>query len=181
MDALDDDDTLGFQIDSLGDQSLRAAPNARRSARSKLAKLKTKYVASEEEIAAATESYQVSGSSSDLKKEYYRLTSTAKAEDVRSESILKDALQAVLRQWKGGKDWLDVSGQLRSIRQDLAVQRIQNGFTVHVYEVNARLALEAGDLGQFNQCQAQRNSPPRRGCWHATFRCRGSKSKRDPM
>ncbi|CDJ58890.1 SAC3/GANP domain-containing protein, putative [Eimeria maxima] len=51
--------------------------------------------------------------------------------------------------------WLYLDEQFRSLRQDLTVQHIQNIFSCKVYEHNARLALQFGDLGQFNQCQAQ--------------------------
>ncbi|EPY31378.1 hypothetical protein AGDE_09082 [Angomonas deanei] len=40
------------------------------------------------------------------------------------------------------------------MRQDIRVQSIENGFSINVYELHARICLELGDIGEFNQCQS---------------------------
>ncbi|XP_038980936.1 SAC3 family protein A isoform X2 [Phoenix dactylifera] len=94
----------------------------------------------------------VKGTCQEIEKRYLRLTSAPDPATVRTEEVLEKALQMVQTSRKGYSYKCD---QLKSIRQDLTVQRIRNVLTVKVYETHARLALEAGDLPEFNQCQSQ--------------------------
>ncbi|XP_020572279.1 SAC3 family protein A isoform X4 [Phalaenopsis equestris] len=94
----------------------------------------------------------VKGTCQDVEKRYLRLTSAPDAATVRPEEVLEKALHMVQT---SHRNYLYKCDQLKSIRQDLTVQRIQNELTVKVYETHGRLALEAGDLPEFNQCQSQ--------------------------
>ncbi|XP_051206124.1 SAC3 family protein A isoform X1 [Lolium perenne] len=94
----------------------------------------------------------VKGTCQEIEKRYLRLTSAPDPSTVRPEHVLEKALSMVET---SQKNYLFKCDQLKSIRQDLTVQRIQNELTVKVYETHARLALQAGDLPEFNQCQSQ--------------------------
>ncbi|KAE9618546.1 hypothetical protein Lalb_Chr02g0143871 [Lupinus albus] len=94
----------------------------------------------------------VKGTCQEIEKRYLRLTSSPDPATVRPEEVLEKALLMV---HSSQKNYLYKCDQLKSIRQDLTVQRIRNQLTVKVYETHARLALEFGDLPEFNQCQSQ--------------------------
>ncbi|KAG0596800.1 hypothetical protein M758_UG285400 [Ceratodon purpureus] len=101
------------------------------------------------------DSLTIRGTCQEVEKRYLRLTSAPDPQTVRPEVVLKRALEMVK---SSIKSYLFKCEQLKSIRQDLTVQRIRDEFTVEVYEIHARMALEAGDLPEYNQCQTQLKS-----------------------
>jgi len=97
----------------------------------------------------------VVGTCQTLEKQYFRLTSAPIPSNVRPEHILKQTLELLKKKWRKEGNYSYICDQFKSMRQDLTVQRITNEFTVMVYEIHARIALEKGDLGEYNQCQTQ--------------------------
>ncbi|KAJ3025819.1 hypothetical protein HK097_006588, partial [Rhizophlyctis rosea] len=99
--------------------------------------------------------YTIVGTSQTLEKKYLRLTSAPDPGNVRPLKVLRKTLELLKQKWKDEKNYTFICDQFKSLRQDLTVQRIKNEFTVVVYEMHARIALEKGDLGEYNQCQSQ--------------------------
>jgi hypothetical protein len=95
------------------------------------------------------------GTNMNLEKSYFRLTAPPKPETVRPQHVLEQTLAMLRKKWKSEKNYGYMCNQFKSLRQDLTVQHIKNEFTVKVYESHARIALEQGDMGEYNQCQTQ--------------------------
>lgn len=90
-----------------------------------------------------------------LEKSFLRLTTIPDPNTVRPKNILKESFKMVLNHWNTYHDYKYCCDQQKSIRQDLSIQHIRDTFTIHVYEVHARIALVVGDLSEYNQCQSQ--------------------------
>ncbi|CAL9734538.1 protein Thp3p [Monosporozyma servazzii] len=91
-----------------------------------------------------------------LEKRYLRLTSEPNPDLVRPPAVLNQAFKFIMdRYTKHEVNYTYMCDQLKSIRQDMRVQMIENKFTMKVYQAHARLALENDDLGEFNQCQSR--------------------------
>lgn len=97
----------------------------------------------------------VVGRCQDLEKKYFRLTSAPNPDTVRPLPVLEKTLELLKKKWKRENNYSYICDQFKSLRQDLTVQHIKTDFTVNVYEIHARIALEKGDLGEYNQCQTQ--------------------------
>lgn len=96
------------------------------------------------------------GTCTKLEKNYFRLTSEPRPEQVRPLPVLKKTLQFLLdKQLSQGVDYNYMCDQLKSIRQDLTVQHVKNWFTVVIYEYHCKTAIEFADLGEYNQSLSQ--------------------------
>lgn len=96
---------------------------------------------------------QLVGENTSLEKPYLRLTDFPRKEDVRPLGVLIKSLAHIKSRYIKDEDFEWANEQLKSVRQDLTVQRLRNPFVLEVYETHARILLEHGDLDEFNQCQ----------------------------
>lgn len=106
-------------------------------------------------LVADANSGPIVGTCQTIEKNYFRLTAPPLPSTVRPVPVLEQALAHIKAKWSAEKDYAYCCDQLKSLRQDLTVQRIKTKFTIKVYEVHARIALQMKDLGEYNQCQTQ--------------------------
>lgn len=111
-------------------------------------------------IASKSQAYDkdkhIIGTCQTIEKSYLRLTSEPNPELVRPLNVLKAAYAKLMERHKKKEvTYTYLCDQFKAIRQDLRVQMIETKFTVSVYETHAKLALESGDLGEYNQCQSR--------------------------
>jgi hypothetical protein len=96
---------------------------------------------------------KIIGTSTKHEKEYYRLTSAPNPELLRTEDTLKSWLPILLSECDNlPSQYNYLNSQLKSIRQDLTVQGIENSFTLLVYKTHAEIALENDDIHEFSVC-----------------------------
>lgn len=74
------------------------------------------------------DSLKIVGTCQKLEKDYLRLTSAPHPSVVRPEPVLRKAVQLIKKKWAAEEvDYVYMCSQLKSLRQDLTVQHIQNG------------------------------------------------------
>lgn len=97
------------------------------------------------------------GTSTNLEKEYLRIAGDQDIDPskVRPLAILKESLHYCLDKYNQNQNYEYISEQLRSIRQDLSVQHIEDPFTVEVYETHTKLAILNKDWSNANQSMVQ--------------------------
>lgn len=144
-----------FQGDFAGQQSNDALERRRQRFGNISPDSSSPYRSRDESLVAENPTGPVVGTCQTLEKNYFRLTSAPKAEEVRPLPVLEKMFSQLRQKWKTEHKYSYACDQFKSLRQDLTVQHIKNEFTVRVYEAHARIALEIGDLGEYNQCQTQ--------------------------
>ena len=84
----------------------------------------------------------VIGTCKSLEKSYLRITSAVDPSTVRPLQVLQQSLVFLIEKWKKESNYTYICDQLKSVRQDLTVQRLKTEFTVKVYETHGRIAIE---------------------------------------
>lgn len=90
------------------------------------------------------------GTSAALEKSYVRSAGAVDWSAVRPPEVLA---KAFARLQLPGHAPLYVHDQLRAIRQDLVIGRVEDQLALDVYVFHARLCLELSDLAEFHACQ----------------------------
>lgn len=62
---------------------------------------------------------------------------------IRPLAVLIQTLDFLKNKWRQEGNYPYICDQFKSMRQDLTVQRIKNYFTIQVYEIHARIAMES--------------------------------------
>ena len=92
------------------------------------------------------------GTNQDLEKPYLRTTGKVQPEDVRPQHILEQSLVYVLEKAKQTNDIHYLSEQLKSIRQDIIIQKIENEFKRKVCNISIECELQHKNLFDAKSC-----------------------------
>ena len=137
----------------------------------------------EEKLDKMIEEKRIIGTSQALEKQYLRLTGGyMDPNDFRPLEVLKKSLDYCMQKYENNHDYTYICDQLRSIRQDISVQNIEDEFAVQVYELHIRLAIDNNDWENFNQVQSNLELLYRKGfgkqenkeemyCYHILYLC----------
>jgi len=109
-----------------------------------------------------TNAERMIGVSTALERPFNRLQEKPEANVVRPEPVLKQSLTYIFEKAEKfenkAESYVYLNEQLKSIRQDLVIQQIENEFALECLVTHARLCLEIpsepGDLGEFNKNQS---------------------------
>ena len=95
---------------------------------------------------------KIIGTSRALEKEYLRITGADLDPSMyRPPDVLRESFKYCMDKFHNTRNYVYIRDQLRSIRQDLTVQGIEDEFSVLVYETVTKLAIEHLDWDNFNQ------------------------------